>query len=105
MTEQPNAPRATTRAVAAAVSAVATVFMSFVAAAPVQAQANCDWYAQTALRQQQDNERLNCGLVGPAWTMDLKAHQVWCGGVAPDQMKAEAKAREDQLHACAAKKK
>jgi hypothetical protein len=70
----------------------------------VSAQAGCDWYAQTALKQQQENERLKCGLIGAAWTNDLKAHQAWCGSVAPDQMKTEAQAREQQLQACAKKK-
>lgn len=72
---------------------------------PGQALANCDWYAQTALKQQQQNEQLKCGFTGPAWTRDLKAHLTWCGGVSPDNMKAEAQAREQQLQACAAKQK
>lgn len=70
-----------------------------------QAESNCDWYAQTALKQQQQNDKLKCGLTGPAWTTDLKAHLAWCGSVAPDKMKTEAQAREQQLQACAAKTK
>jgi hypothetical protein len=70
---------------------------------PAAAQANCDWYAQTALKQQQENERLQCGFTGPAWTSDLQGHQAWCGNVAPDQMKSEAQAREAQIKACAEK--
>ncbi len=92
-----SARRASLTAIAAA---GITSLLSFSAAA----QANCDWYAQTALKQQQENERLKCGLTGAAWTSDLKAHQTWCGSVAPDQMKSEAQSREQQLQACAKKK-
>lgn len=65
------------------------------------AQANCDWYAKTALKQQQDNERLKCNLKGPAWTADLKAHQAWCASVAPDEWKKQAQKRDQDLAACA----
>ena len=92
-----SAPRVILCAFAAAGMTVATSFAA-------SAQANCDWYAQTALKQQQENDRLKCGLTGAAWTSDLKAHQAWCGSVAPDQMKTEAQAREQQLQACAKKK-
>ena len=64
------------------------------------AQANCDWYAKTALKQQQENERLKCGFKGPAWTIDLKAHQAWCGSVSPDEWRKEAQKRDQELAAC-----
>jgi hypothetical protein len=64
------------------------------------AQANCDWYAKTALKQQQDNERLKCGFTGPEWNPDLRAHMTWCAGVAPDAWKAQAQKRDQQLAAC-----
>ena len=73
--------------------------------AAAHAQPHCDWYAQTALKQQQENERLKCGLTGPSWMSDIKAHLAWCSDVAPDEMKTAAQAREQQLDACAAKKK
>lgn len=67
------------------------------------AQSNCQWYASTALRQQQQNEKLKCGLRGESWHSDLKAHLTWCAGVSPDLWKAQAQARDQQLAACAAK--
>lgn len=69
------------------------------------AQANCQWYATTALKQQQENERLKCGFTGQAWNSDLKAHMTWCGSVAPDAWKAQAVKRDQDLAACAAKAK
>ena len=80
------------------------VLLGAVASLPLMtavAHADCNWYAQTALKQQQQNEQLKCGFVGPAWTSDMKAHLAWCGGVAPDKMKSEAQARDKQLQTCA----
>lgn len=67
------------------------------------AQANCDWYAKTALKQQQENEQRKCGLTGAAWSPDLAAHLNWCRGVAPDVWKKQAQQRDQQLAACAKK--
>lgn len=89
-------------AVRAAGAAASVLVLSAVSA---HADGNCDWYAQTALKQQQQNDKLKCGFTGPAWTTDLKAHLAWCGGVAPDKAKSEAQAREQQVQACAAKGK
>ena len=90
--------------IAIALALAAATPAAFLSAA-VQAQSQCDWYAQTALKQQQENEHLKCGLSGPSWMSDIKAHLAWCSDVAPEQMKTEAQAREQQLEACAAKKK
>ena len=70
---------------------------------PASAQANCEWYARTALRQQQQNEERKCGLKGEAWHADLKAHMAWCTSVGPDVWKAQAQARDQQLAQCAKK--
>lgn len=67
------------------------------------AQSNCQWYASTALRQQQQNEKLKCGFSGNAWHSDLKAHLTWCAGVSPDLWKAQAQQRDKEIAACAAK--
>jgi hypothetical protein len=64
-----------------------------------QAQANCDWYGKTALKQQQENEQRKCGFTGPNWTSDLKAHMTWCAAN-PDQFRAEAQRRDQQLLTC-----
>lgn len=69
------------------------------------AQSNCQWYATTALRQQQDNEKLRCGFKGDAWNTNLKTHLDWCATVAPDVWKAAAQKRDQELQACAGKKK
>jgi hypothetical protein len=73
------------------------------APAAAHAQANCDWYAKTALRQQQLNEEQKCGFKGEAWTPDLKAHLNWCASVAPDVWKAQAQQRDQELAKCARK--
>ena len=67
------------------------------------AQANCDRYAKTALKQQQENEQRKCGFNGPEWSLDLTAHMNWCRGVAPDMWKKQAQQRDQQLAACAKK--
>jgi hypothetical protein len=67
------------------------------------AQSNCDWYAHTALKQQQENERLKCGFKGEAWHTDLKAHSAWCTTVGPDVWKAQAQKRDQALVACSKK--
>ena len=70
------------------------------ATSAANAQANCDWYARTALKQQQDNERMKCGFKGDAWSADLKAHAAWCSSVSPDAWKEQAKKRDQELAAC-----
>lgn len=69
----------------------------------VTAQANCDWYAKTALRQQQENEQKKCNFKGPEWSSDLKAHMSWCGTVPPDAWRDQAQKRDQALAACAKK--
>lgn len=64
------------------------------------AQANCEWYAKTALKQQKDNEQFKCNLKGQSWHSDLKAHLSWCAGVAPDLWKSEAQKRDQDIAAC-----
>lgn len=68
------------------------------------AQGICDWYAKTALRQQQDNQRMRCGFTGDSWSADLRAHLNWCAGVAPEQWKSEAQKRDQMLTQCAKKR-
>lgn len=73
--------------------------------ATAMAQANCQWYATTALKQQQENEKLKCGFKGDAWSADMKAHLGWCSSVAPDVWKAAAQKRDQELQTCAGGKK
>jgi len=65
------------------------------------AQASCDWYAKTALKQQQENEQRKCGFKGSEWSTDLRAHLNWCRSVAPDEWRKQAQQRDQQLAACA----
>jgi hypothetical protein len=67
------------------------------------AQANCATYGKLALQQQQQNAEAKCGFSGPEWSSDLQAHINWCGGVGPDQWRAQLQKRQQLLDACKAK--
>jgi hypothetical protein len=84
-----------------ALIAAGAVCGALVAAAPGRANmaANCDWYAKTALKQQQENEQRKCGFTGNGWSSDLRSHAAWCAAH-PDQWKSEAQRREQQLGTC-----
>ena len=84
-----------------ALIATAAIAAQLGLAATAQAQTTCQWYAATALKQQQDNERLKCGFTGLAWHADLGRHLEWCKGVSPDEWKTAAQEREQQLAECA----
>lgn len=73
--------------------------------APASAQSNCQWYGSTALKQQQQNEKLKCGFTGPEWNSDLSRHLAWCGSVPPATWKASAQKRDQMLAECSAKAK
>ncbi|MDX2289411.1 MAG: hypothetical protein NW217_11395 [Hyphomicrobiaceae bacterium] len=66
---------------------------------------SCRWYGATALRQQQENERLKCGFSGTEWHSNAAEHEVWCATVGPDQWKVAAQNRDRMLAECAAKSK
>ena len=72
-------------------------------AIPAAAQSNCQWYGATALKQQQQNEKLKCGFTGPEWHSDLSRHSAWCGQVPPDVWKTSARNRDQMLVDCAKK--
>ncbi len=62
--------------------------------------ANCAWYADTAIKQQQQNELRKCGFAGPEWNTDRQAHLAWCTTQSPDSWKAQAQNRERKLAGC-----
>ena len=62
--------------------------------------ANCAWYADTSLKQQQRNEQGKCGFTGPEWSMSRQTHLTWCTTQNPDRWKAEAQKREQMLTSC-----
>jgi hypothetical protein len=71
--------------------------------APVRSHAQaaaCNWYADTALRQQQRNEQGKFGLNGPEWNRNRNAHFTWCLTQAPRHWKAVARKRAHLLAAC-----
>ena len=84
--------------------AACTLLAGFaIAAAPSPAlaqSANCDWYAETSLKQQQRNEQLKCGFTGPEWSLSRQAHLGWCAMQTPDRWKAAAQKREQMLAGC-----
>lgn len=77
-----------------------TMVLALLVAPSASAQSTCEWYARTAVRQQQINEEKKCGLAGEGWHKDLAAHTKWCGSVAPELWKAEAQKRNQLLEAC-----
>jgi hypothetical protein len=86
----------TTTLIRTAALAAAAIGCFVSAAVPAAAQANCDWYAKTALKQQLENEQRKCGFTGANWSSDLKAHMTWCAAN-PDMWKGEAQRRDQQL--------
>jgi hypothetical protein len=87
---------ATTSITAACAAAILVLAASHAAAQPI----NCNWYADTALKQQQQNEQRKCGFSGPEWSSNKQAHVTWCATQAPDRWKREAQKREQMLDAC-----
>jgi hypothetical protein len=84
-------------------SLAAVLLMSGLVVSPTIARAqtaNCAWYADTALKQQQRNEQGKCGFTGPDWSMSRQTHMTWCSTQNPDRWKAEAQKREQQLAGC-----
>jgi hypothetical protein len=62
--------------------------------------ADCNWYADTALKQQLQNEQRKCGFQGPEWSPSRQAHLAWCATQPPDRWTAEARKREKALAGC-----
>jgi hypothetical protein len=80
---------------------VAVLLLAVAASAGARAQtANCTWYADTALKQQQRNEQGKCGFTGSEWSSSKQAHLAWCATQTPDRWKAEAQKREQMLAGC-----
>jgi hypothetical protein len=82
----------------AAVS-LATVLGAAGVVPPASAE-GCDTYGKLALQQQKDNEASKCGLSGPEWSSDLKAHIGWCSSVSPQDWQAMLKKRQSALAVC-----
>jgi hypothetical protein len=91
------------------VAAIAAFFLPLAQAPVAQADTNlnCDAYAGAATAQNQQNETLNCGFSGLAWSGDFEAHRKWClaPGTKMHNLTAEDNARKHALAQCAAKPK
>lgn len=64
------------------------------------ADEDCNWYALTSAKQQQQNEAKACGLNGDGWTTDLKVHVAWCESVSPDEWRKAITDRQAELDKC-----
>lgn len=83
------------------VAALAAFALVLAAPRPASAQASsCGWYADTAIKQQQQNDLRKCGFAGPEWSADRQAHLTWCATQSPDSWKAQAQNRERKLAGC-----
>jgi hypothetical protein len=84
-----------------ALSLLAGLTLTLAAPREATAQAqSCAWYADTAIKQQQQNEVRKCGFSGPEWNTDRAAHLAWCATQGPDSWKAQAQNRERKLAGC-----
>jgi hypothetical protein len=82
-----------------AAAALLALALAPASASPAQT-ANCAWYADTSLKQQQQNELKRCGFEGPEWSMSRPAHLAWCVAQPPDAWKALAQKRRQMLADC-----
>jgi hypothetical protein len=60
----------------------------------------CDDYARTAVSQDEQNRRRQCGLTGSRWSSDYSAHYQWCSTVPWESSDSETRTREDELRRC-----
>lgn len=60
----------------------------------------CDRYARTAVTQNQENLRRNCGYRPPVWQSDYGNHYRWCLGVSQATANAGEQQRVDGLRRC-----
>jgi hypothetical protein len=83
------------------IAALAGLALIMLAPRLADAQVNsCGWYADTAIKQQQQNELRKCGFTGPEWNADRQSHLSWCATQSPDSWKAQAQNRERKLASC-----
>ena len=83
----------------AALSLAALALPAGASTALAQAAA-CGWYADMAIKQQQQNELRKCGFTGPEWNNNRQAHLTWCASQSADTWKAQAQNRERLLAGC-----
>jgi hypothetical protein len=69
-------------------------------ASPVSAAEDCNWYALTSAKQEQENVSRKCGFKGDGWSTDLRAHMAYCQSVPPEEWRKAIEARKQQLQGC-----
>ena len=89
--------RTTRNALCAGMFVLATLIFPLAASAQMT---SCNWYADTALKQQQENELRKCGLSGLGWHTNRQEHLTWCATQNPDRWRAEAQRRQQLLAGC-----
>ena len=57
----------------------------------------CREYANTAVRQNQENLKRRCGFTGPRWSSDFQGHFQWCLQVPEKMANTETRARNRAL--------
>lgn len=100
-----KATRALMVSLAAAVTACLVSLT--VLANPAEAQnrrAECNKYAREAVRQNEINERRDCGFDGSRWSDNRIAHFGWCM-IFPRQAEKESDVRDDMLAECRGKRR
>lgn len=85
-------------ATAAAICVSSLVLMTVSADAQGR-RATCSDYARDAVRDNEFNERRNCGFKGPRWSDNQTAHFGWCM-IFPKRAEEESEARKAQLEEC-----
>ncbi len=60
----------------------------------------CRNYAKSAVKQNERNERRNCGFAGDRWHSNFEDHFRWCLDVERAAAESEANVRDDELRAC-----
>lgn len=63
-------------------------------------RASCEVYARIAVVQAEANQRFRCGLRGPAWNSDTRAHFQWCRYVPRRRIAEEQRSRSEELQRC-----
>ena len=63
-------------------------------------RASCEVYSRIAVVQADAARRFRCGLKGPAWNNDPKAHFQWCRFVPRRKIAEEQRSRSDELQRC-----
>ena len=65
-----------------------------------RADEDCNWYALTSAKQEQQNKAKNCGLKGDGWSTDQAVHIGYCQSVSPEEWRKAVADRQKLLTTC-----